>query len=323
MPNNAQLLLLARDDIDALLTPADVLAAVREAFVLHSQTLGRVFPVVREALPTGGVFGIKAGDVPTQGLLGLKAAGFWPGNRRMGSEPHQATILLVDPATGRPQCVIDGNTVTTLRTGAAGALGLAALARADSTDLCVFGSGVQARIQVSFALAQLPALRRVRYVTRTGQPDAAFAAALAARCELLHVTDANAAVGASDVIITATPGGGALFDGQAVRPGTHVNAVGTDTRGKRELPDGLLARATCFVDDRAQARQIGEVQWAPDVVCTEFGDVLAGHAVGRTQADAITVFDMTGLALQDLTVARMLRDRALASGTGTQVPWPW
>lgn len=323
MPNNAQLLLLARDDIDTLLTPADVLAAVREAFVLHSQTLGRVFPVVREALPTGGVFGIKAGDVPTQGLLGLKAAGFWPANRRVGGEPHQATILLVDPATGRPQCVIDGNTVTTLRTGAAGALGLATLARADSTDLCVFGTGVQARIQVRFALGQLPALQRVRYVTHTGVPDTAFEASFAGHCEVLHATDADAAVNTSDVVITATPGGGALFNVTAIRPGTHINAVGTDTRGKRELPDGLLARAACFVDDRVQARQIGEAQWAPELACTELGDVLAGHAAGRTQADTITVFDMTGLALQDLTVARLLRDRALATGTGTQVPWPW
>ena len=95
-------------------------AAVREAFVLHSQRAGRVFPVVREKLHTGGVFGIKSGDVANQDLLGFKAAGFWPGNRA-GGEPHQATVALFDPATGRPLCIMDGNAITTARTGAAGA----------------------------------------------------------------------------------------------------------------------------------------------------------------------------------------------------------
>ena len=134
---------------------------MREAFILHSQREGRVFPVIREALSTGGVFGIKAGDVQAQGLLGFKAAGFWPNNRQQGGEPHQATILLIDPATGRPICVIDGNAITTMRTGAAGGLGLSQLARAGSTRLCIFGTGVQARIQLFFALKLMPSLSEV------------------------------------------------------------------------------------------------------------------------------------------------------------------
>ena len=169
MPNDARLLLLDKEAVEAMLLPADVLSAVREAFVLHSQRAGRVFPVVREALAGGGVFGIKSGDVPAQDLLGFKAAGFWPQNRGLGGEPHQATIMLLDPATGRPLCIIDGNAVTTMRTGAAGGLGLRQLARADSSRLCVFGTGVQAGIQVSYALQQMPSLRRVRYVSANGQ----------------------------------------------------------------------------------------------------------------------------------------------------------
>ena len=321
----ASLLLLDTHQVSALLQPHDVLAAVREAFTLHSQRAGRVFPVVREALPTGGVFGIKSGDVPAQGLLGFKAAGFWPANRAQGGEPHQATVLLIDPATGRPLCVLDGNAITTERTGAAGALGLQHLARAGSTRLCLFGTGVQARVQLRFALQVLPALTQVRYLTHDGQPRPDFEAAFQGRCDLIHTTDANAAVAASDVLITATPGGGALFDAAAVQPGTHINAVGSDTKGKRELPEGLLARARVFVDDTAQARSLGEAQWAaPDLPCTELGDLLTGQApvVQRSPQD-ITVFDMTGLALQDLTVARMLRTQALARGLGTAIAWPW
>jgi len=322
-PADAQLLLLDKNQVDALLSPDEVLEAVREAFLLHSEREGRVFPVVREPLSTGGVFGIKSGDVQAQGLLGFKAAGFWPANRRRGGEPHQATIVLIDPATGRPLCVIDGNTVTTVRTGAAGGLGLQQLARADSTRLCIFGTGVQARIQLDFALRLIPSLREVLYISASGERNAAFEAHFSGRCNITSATDRNAAVARSDIVVTATPGGGALFDLDAVQPGTHLNCVGADTRGKRELPEGLLPRARLFVDDQTQARQIGETQWAPDMACVELGDLLSGRATFERAADDITVFDMTGLALQDLTVARLLHARAAETGTGTRIAWPW
>lgn len=323
MPHDARLLLIDAAAVAPLLQPADVLEAVREAFVLHSRREGRVFPVVREPLPTGGIFGIKSGDVPAQGLLGFKAAGFWPANRAAGGEPHQATIVLIDPLTGRPLCVVDGNTITTARTGAAGGIGLQLLARPGSTAACVFGTGVQARVQLDYALRLLPSLREVVYVAARGRADPSFQAAFAGRCRIAPAADADAAVAAADVVITATPGAGPLFDAAAVRPGTHVNCVGADTRGKRELPDGLLPRARLFVDDRAQATQIGEAQWAPDTPCDEIGDLLDGRTAFARAPGDITVFDMTGLALQDLTVGRLVHQRALAAGSGTAVAWPW
>ena len=323
MPADARLLLLAKQEVEQLLVPDDVLEAVREAFVLHSDGEGRVFPVVREALPTGGVFGIKSGSVPAQGVLGFKAAGFWPGNRKLGGEPHQATVMLIDPATGRPLCVIDGNAITTQRTGAAGGLGLVQLARPGSTRLCLFGAGVQAQVQLDFALRLMPSLREVRHVTSDGKPNAAFEAKFAGRCRITHTLDANAAVADSEVVITATPGKGPLFDAQAVQPGTHLTCVGADTKGKRELPEGLLARARLVVDDLTQAQQIGETQWAPDTPATELGDLLTGKVPFERRAGDITVFDMTGLALQDLTVARLLYTRASAAGLGHSISWPW
>lgn len=323
MPNDTRLVLLDKDVVESLLLPDDVLEAVREAFVLHSQREGRVFPVVRESLATGGIFGIKSGDVPTQNLLGFKAAGFWPDNRRLAGEPHQATIVLIDPATGRPVCIVDGNAVTTMRTGAAGGLGLRQLARPDSSSVCVFGTGVQARVQLSFALRLMPALDRVRYVTTTGQPDPDFEAPFSARCDIALALDRNAAVAESDIVITATPGARALFDLEAVQAGTHLNCVGADTQGKRELPAGLLQRVRLFVDDRTQASQMGETQWAPETPCMELGDLLTNQVQFNRGHEDITVFDMTGLALQDLTVARMLFDRACQSNLGTALSWPW
>jgi len=321
-PAEARLLLLDKYVVESLLSPADVLEATREAFVLQSQGEGRVFSLVRERLSTGGVFGIKSGDVGAQSLLGFKAAGFWPGNPALGADAHQATIMLFDPATGRPVCLMDGNAVTTERTGAAGGLGLQ-LARPESRTVCVFGTGVQARAQLRYAIRQLPQLRQVFYATADGQPNAAFEALFAGQCAISHAADVNAAVAQSDVVIAATTGKGALFELAAVQPGTHINAVGSDTKGKRELPEGLLARARVFVDDAAQSRGIGELQWAPETACTEIGDVLSGKAQFARGAGDITVFDMTGIALQDLTVARLLERSARQAGKGQSIAWPW
>ena len=321
-PADARLLLLDKHAVESLLLPADVLEATREAFVLQSQGEGRVFSLVRERLATGGVFGIKSGDVGSQSLLGFKAAGFWPGNPARGADAHQATIMLFDPATGRPTCLIDGNAVTTERTGAAGGLGLQ-LARPDSRTVCVFGTGVQAKAQLRYAIRLLPGLRQVFYATADGQPNPGFEALFAGQCVIAHAADVNAAVARSDVLIAATTGKGPLFELAAVQPGTHINAVGTDTKGKRELPEGLLARARVFVDDAAQSRGIGELQWAPDTACTEIGDVLSGKAAFARDVNDITVFDMTGIALQDLTVARMLEQHARFAGKGQSISWPW
>jgi ornithine cyclodeaminase len=328
MPKNTRLLLIDGDQVKSLLSFDDALEAAREAFRLHGLGEGRVFPVVREKLASGAVFGIKSGGVEARKILGFKAAGFWPGNHPLGGEPHQATILLFDPDTGRPLCVIDGNVVTALRTGAAGGLGLLHFARPDSARLCVFGTGVQARIQTRFALRLMPGFSSLAYVSIDGKPDERFEAevapeAAARGCAVAHTADRDAAVMESDVVITATPGTGPLFSAEAVRAGTHINAVGADTAGKRELPDGLLRRARLFVDDADQARAIGETQWAKDHPSITLGKLLAGKTSFERRADDVTVFDMTGIALQDLTLARLLLRRAEASGAGTRIEWPW
>jgi ornithine cyclodeaminase len=160
-------------------------------------------------------------------------------------------------------------------------------------------------------------------VSAGGAPDPAFESAFSARCDIRAARDRNDAVAGSDVVITATPGRGPLFDAAAVRPGTHLTCVGADTAGKRELPEHLLARARIFVDDHEQARSIGECQWAPALPRIEIGDVLAGVVTVDRAAHDITVFDMTGLALQDLTVARVVYRQAVENGAGHRVPWPW
>ena len=323
MRSDAQILLLDKRVVEQLLIPADVIAAVREAFELHSAREGRVFPVVREKLSTGAIFGIKSGDVGCKGLLGFKAAGFWPGNRTLGGEAHQATVLLIDPTTGRPLCVIDGNAITTARTAAAGALGHGLLARPDSTVVTVFGTGIQAKAQLDLTLGVLPALKRVYYVSGDRCRHAEFEALFSQRTELVCASDPDRAVFESDVVITATPGTGPLFDAAALKEGTHLNCVGADTRGKRELPAGVLERAKVVADDLEQARELGELQWGPGTSAVELGDLLTRRAEYERAVADITVFDLTGLALQDLTVARLIYSRAHSLRLGTAIAWPW
>jgi ornithine cyclodeaminase len=326
MPSQNDILLLDCHDVQALLTHEDSLSCVRHAFEAHSAQAGRAFPLVREFLGDNAVFGIKSGDIAAEKVLGLKVAGFWPGNRRHGKDAHQATILLVDPDTGRPKGLFDGNHVTSMRTGAAGGIGIQMLAREDSTRLCVFGAGVQAQIQLDYALRARPSVQSVAYVTFTGQPDAVFESKFSSRCSIAHVRDADEAVAQADIVITATPSKHALFSAEAVRPGTHINAVGADTKGKRELPAGLLEKALLVVDDMAQARQVGESQWSPGCEMTEMGALLLSQTPQNPfvrPASAISVFDMTGIALQDLAVAQSLYQSAIAQARGRRLPWPW
>lgn len=273
MPSDATLLLLDGPTVETLLRPQDVFEAVRDAFILHSLAQGRVFPIVREPLHTGGVFGIKSGDIAGRNVLGFKASGFWPHNREVGAEPHQATILLFDPHNGRPLCIIDGNAITTARTGAAGAIALSLLAR----------------------------------------PDIA----------IRHERDPDYAVAHSDIVVTTTPGRGPLFSRAAVRPGTHLNCVAADTRGKRELPDALLNDVVLCADDCVQAREVGECQWAPELTPIKIGELVCGHQTIECKPTDITVFDMTGLALQDLTTAVMALEGAIREGKGSTITWPW
>jgi alanine dehydrogenase len=321
-----QLLILNADDLRQLIEPRAVIASVREAFELHSSAQGDTYPVVREPLgqgPAPAVFGIKSGAIESQRLVGLKAAGFWTHNHSIGAPAHQATIVLIDSHTGRAQALLDGNLITTARTGAAGYWGIALLAPQAAQRICVFGTGVQATVQLEYALRARPAATQVSYISHNTLPDAAFEQHFAKLCELRHSTQAHAAVEAADILITATPGRAVLFDVTALRNGQHINAIGADTRGKRELPQSTLDQAShVWADDLTQARELGECQWSLGLEVQEIGELLLGHQSYQRKAEDRTVFDMTGLALQDLCTAQMLVKAAQERGLGQRVAWP-
>jgi len=310
--------------VEAVIGIDEAIELVEAAFAADAAGAHVSFPVVRERLlsPFAGIFGVKSGLASGTGILGLKAGGFWAANRARDLAPHQSTVLLFDPATGRPVALLGANALTGLRTGAAGAVAARHLARPDADRAGLIGCGVQGRMQLR-ALARVRRLRTVRLWDRNPHAAASLAGELAGALDgeiLLEATPA-AVVAASDIVVTATPGAQVVIEERWTRPGLHVTAVGADTAGKQELDPRLVARATLVVDNRAQAATLGEAQHLPPgaAVPAELGEVVAGLRPGRTRPDEVTVFDATGVTFQDLVVAEAVRRRCEEEERGVLV----
>ncbi|MFE0755052.1 ornithine cyclodeaminase family protein [Inquilinus sp. NPDC058860] len=292
----------------ALATHEMAYAAVREALIAVCEAGTDSFPVVHgHGSARENRFTVKAAAAAD--VAGLKVGSYWPGNPAIGLPRHNSLILLFDQEKGRIGAAIEAGTLNAYRTAAADAVAADALARPDAATLAVFGAGHQARYECA-AVARIRPIRRVLVVARNPQQGAAMAAELRDQGLAAETAAAEAACRAADIIVTATSATSPLFEAGWVRPGTHVASMGSDARGKQELPPHLLAGASLFCDLPAQSRAIGEFQHAPpDAAPVAIGDVLAGRHPGRRAAAEITVFDSSGLSVQDLYVARHLLAR--------------
>lgn len=309
--------------IAGLVSPADAFAAVEATFAAMARVEAYNFPVVREALGEGRQYGFKSGLDRAGGMLGVKAGGYFPGNAGRGIPNHQSTVMLFDPDSGRPVAMVGGNLLTALRTAAASALSIDRLARSDAKVLGMVGAGHQAAYQ-------LRAAARVRNWDRVIgwnlHPEmlpklGAVAAELGLPFEAVGLERMVEA----DAIITITSSPAASLMAGHVAPGTHLACMGTDTKGKQEVEAALLARATVFADEVAQSVSIGEAQHAvaagmlDAAAITPLGQVLIGAHPGRVRGDEITLFDGTGVGLQDLAVAAVAVARARERGLGAEV----
>lgn len=305
---------------------ADLLArkaafdAVEKVFAAMAAGDAVNFPVVREALGhEDALYGFKGGFDAAGGVLGLKAGGYWPHNlERRGLINHQSSVFLFDPDTGRVKALVGGNLLTALRTAAASSVSIKHLARKDARVLGMVGAGHQAKFQLRAAL-ETHAFEKV--IGWNYHPD--MLPGLGAVAEEMGVpfeADDLPGLRAADVIITITSSFAPSLLADHVSPGTHLACMGTDTKGKQEVEAALLARATVFCDEVAQSISIGEAQHAvgsgligADSV-TPIGAVINGAHVGRRSAEEITLFDGTGVGLQDLAVADAIVDAAVAQG---------
>ena len=316
------MLIVPEREIAGLVSEADAYDAVEAVFAAMARGEAVNFPVVREAIGHAeALYGFKGGFDRAGLALGLKAGGYWPGNMARGLTNHQSTVFLFDADTGRASAMVGGNLLTALRTAAAAAVSVRHLARKDAKVLGMVGAGHQSAFQMR-AVARAHAFERV--VGWNLHPEmlgrlAETAAALGLPFEAVSLERLGAE---ADVIVTITSSFAPTLRDAHVRPGTHLACMGTDTRGKQEVEAALLARARVFCDERAQSVTIGEAQHAvaagllaPEAI-TEIGAVVAGLAPGRRSAEEITLFDGTGVALQDLAVAARAvaraRDRGLA-----------
>jgi ornithine cyclodeaminase len=311
----------------ALLSLDQAFAPVEQVFAAMARGDAENFPVVREAL--GGaeeaLYGFKGGYDRAGHTLGLKAGGYWPHNlARREITNHQSTVFLFDPDTGRPTAMVGGNYLTAARTAASSAVSIKHLARSDSKVLGMIGAGHQAAFQLRAALRQRPFERIVGWNLHPEMlprlAEVATEAGLPFEAVELDRLGAEA-----DVIVSITSSFSPILKAAQVRPGTHLACMGTDTKGKQEVEAALLARATVFTDEVAQSVTIGEAQHAvaegliAESTITPIGAVINGTHPGRTSADEITLFDGTGVGLQDLAVAAKVVELAKAAGKAVDV----
>lgn len=312
---------LSTSDLRGILSFGLVMEVVQQAYIAHSSNTAHTYPIIREQLSEDAVFGIKAGYLEHGHILGLKAAGYWRKNREHNEEAHQATVVLINPETGKPKAFLDGNYITTIRTGAAGAIAAKRLARQDAQVLAVIGTGVQGKIQTEGILNVRPDVREIRCFGLTGRSVAEYITQFQGRAYVKVCSSIMETVEGADIVVTATPATSPLIIREYLKPGVHINAMGADTKGKSELDESVLAISEVFTDDLHQSRTVGELQRKPNRSAVEIGDVLLGKHPGRLQEDQITVFDATGIALLDLATAELALQIALKHGMGITLHW--
>ena len=321
-------LLLSRGDVAELLSLAECVTAVEEAFRSHARGC-TLAPAILGVPAEGGGFHVKAAGLRLGGKVyfAAKTNANFPGNpARTGRPTIQGLVLLFDASDGAPLAALDSIEITLLRTAAATAAAAKRLARADSRVATVCGCGEQGRVQLDALALALP-LERVHVYDADGTRAEAFAAESARRHPFTveAVTDLPAAVRASDAVVTCTPARGALFSSDDVRRGTFLAAVGADSHGKQELDPRILAGAKVVVDSLDQCAEIGELQHAIAAgllsradVHAELAEILDDQKPGRTSAEEVTVFDSTGTALEDVAAAVAVYEMAVNVGRGTR-----
>lgn len=314
---------LTSNDVEGLATPAEYVRAVRAGYRQRGEGApARHRTRLTSDDPPGMLTGYTA-ILPETGAMGgyMYAAGF-------GGRDAWFMTPLFDAQSGKPLALLDGASMNPFKTGAAGAVGVDALARADAETMAVIGSGPQARGQVR-ATATVREFETVRVYSPTRAHRQAFANEmdLTLGADVGAVETSADAVQDADVVITATTAADPVFDGDLLAPGTHVTAMGQYDPDKRELDGTTIQRATYVPDLRDRvtvdagsfiaALAAGAI--TEDHVHAELGEVVAGRAPGRTSPDEITVFDSGGTGIETVAAAHMLLEKARAANLGSPI----
>lgn len=324
---------LSREQILSIFSMRDAIEAVRKAFVLHSEGRAKVpLRINMDAEDKSGQYIFMPSYVGGLNMAGVKVTSVFPGNAAKGIPVVPATFLLIDGATGLVTAIVEGTTLTQLRTGAISGVATELLSNPDSRVAALFGTGGQAPTQLE-ALMTVRNLSEVRvfglnservreFVTRN-QP-------LAGRfgTTLVEAKSAGQAVDGADIITTVTTSSESVFDGSRIKPGCHINGLGSYTPIMREIPAKIMQRADrIFVDNLegvlAEAGDfvipMGEGLFSADRIAGELGDLILDRVPGRTNADEITIMKSVGFATLDVVTAAAIVEKARAAGIGTEI----
>ncbi|ADB58614.1 alanine dehydrogenase [Archaeoglobus profundus] len=313
-------IILTYEDVKELLTMKETIEAVERAFELHGKGLTQMPPKVYLSFEKGD---LRAMPAYLEGKAGIKWVNSHPENPKKGLPTVMAVLILNDPETGYPIAIMDGTHITNFRTGAAGAVASKYLARKDSKVFGFVGCGRQAYTQF-LALKEIFEIEEVRAYDINEKNAEKFVEFCRkwTEADVKPIED----VCDCDVLTTTTPSRKPVVMNDWIREGTHINAIGADAPGKQELDEKILLRAKIVVDDLEQAIHGGEINVAiskgilkPEDIYASLGEIVAGLKAGRESNDGITVFDSTGLAIQDIAVAKVVYDRAVETGKGLRI----
>lgn len=317
--------IISEEACEKAIDRASAFTAVQQVFGAMARGDAVNFPVVREAIGhADALYGFKSGFDRMGMNLGVKSGGYWPGNSQQGLSNHQSSVMLFDPDTGKLRALVGGNYLTAIRTAASSAVSIHYLARQDAAMLGMVGAGHQSVFQLRAALEQRDFKKVLAW-----NPHPEMLARLETVCNEAGVSfegvERERLAAESDVIITITSAFEPLLMQQWMKPGTHIACMGTDTKGKQEVDAALVASATLFTDEITQSISIGEAQHAfqagqiTEADITPIGAVINNGHPGRTSNEEITLFDGTGVGLQDLAVASVACELAVKAGQAQQV----
>jgi ornithine cyclodeaminase/alanine dehydrogenase-like protein (mu-crystallin family) len=292
-----QPLFLNEDQVREHLRMTELIPAMEKALIDFSG--GRVTQPVRSIIsidPPGGFLGLMPALTPDG--LGLKAVTFYPSNVERGIPTHMATIFLVDSQTGTPLAVMDGRLITEMRTAAVSAAATKLLAPPDAKVLAILGSGVQARSHVE-ALRLVREFDTIRVWSPTPEHAKRFAQEIGATA-----MPVEAAVRDADVIVTVTSSKAPVLEGDWLKPGCHVNAIGACRPDWRELDDNAMTNVVVVDSREGASKESGDVILSGAKIYAELGEALAGKV--PTRANETTIFKSLGMAVQDIAAALLV-----------------
>lgn len=321
-------LLLNKEDVGRLIRMNEVIETVEEAYrAFNSNQVVQPPYTCMHLPPPRGEIDFKLGYCKANEIISMKSSsGGFPNNpAEYGVPSGMGTILLFDARTGALICVMDGSLITGLRTGAAGAVSVKALARKNANIIASIGTGNQARMQIR-AIREVMWIKEIHAWDHHPETLARYKADIESEFGIPVVAAASkqAAVEQADVLVTTTRGKGSVVEAAWVKPGTHIVAIGTDTYGKQEFEPEIFLGAKIVNDSISQCAEKGET-WHPlnknlithADIHAELGEILLGTKAGRERDDEITIFDSTGMAIQDNTTAARIYRNAIASQAGT------